>query len=215
MTHRRAAPRPRRSLGLSRGFTIIEVVVALTIMSLILLATVSAMRTFGNTQNSLDRMTGRIDELRTVSSFLRDTLQGAVVSTRVSGRDSSGLSLGPRGGSESSAYFRGDVDSFSWKAPVLFGEGYGGTLLVRVVRLDNELTLQWQDPPASLLDIDWSDAQERALLGAIEEFEVSYREDAGDEWLEELGRDGSPALVRLIIKANGRYWPELVMQVPR
>ena len=212
--HLHARPR-RQAAVLSRGFTIIEVVVALTILSLILLATVSAMRTFGNTQNTLDRLTGRIDQMRTVSSFLRDTLQGAVVSTRVPGRDAGGLSLGPRGGTEASSYFRGDVESFSWKAPVLFGEGYGGTFLVRVVRLEHELTLQWQDPPASLLDIDWSGAQERVLLDAIEEFAVAYREDGTDEWLEEWGREDSPALVRLMIKAHGRYWPELVMQVPR
>ena len=39
----------------SRGFTLVEVMVSLAVLSLILLATVSALRTFANTQGSLER----------------------------------------------------------------------------------------------------------------------------------------------------------------
>lgn len=73
----------------NRGFTLVEVMVALSILSLLLLATISALRTFGNTQVSVEKLTNRVDEVRTVSGFLRDTLQSAVVGTR-----RSGLSLG-------------------------------------------------------------------------------------------------------------------------
>ena len=99
----------------NRGFTLVEVVVALSILSLVLLATISALRTFGNTQVSVEKLTNRVDEVRTVSGFLRDTLQSAVV-----GRRRSGLSLGAA--PPESSFFRGDAGSFAWKAPVLFGE---------------------------------------------------------------------------------------------
>ena len=59
----------------ARGFTLVEVVVALTILSLIMLATVTGLRTLANTQGTLERVTARIDEVRTVSGFLRDLME--------------------------------------------------------------------------------------------------------------------------------------------
>ena len=50
----------------NRGFTLIEVVVALSILSLLMLAVISALRTFGNTQVSLEKLTDRVDQMRTV-----------------------------------------------------------------------------------------------------------------------------------------------------
>ena len=72
----------------SRGFTLIEVVVSLAILSLVLLGTVTGLRTLGNTQVSLERVTQRADEVRTVSAFLRDLMESAVV-----GSGSGGLTL--------------------------------------------------------------------------------------------------------------------------
>ena len=43
------------------------IVAAVVIMSLLMLATISGLRTLANTQGALDRITTRIDEVRTVS----------------------------------------------------------------------------------------------------------------------------------------------------
>ena len=59
---------PARGQG---GFTLVEVIVSLGILSLIMLATISALRTFGQTQVSLDKMIDRVDEVRTVSGMVR------------------------------------------------------------------------------------------------------------------------------------------------
>ena len=48
-----------------RGFTLVEVMVALTILSLVMLATVTGLRTLANTQVAIERMTSRVDEVRT------------------------------------------------------------------------------------------------------------------------------------------------------
>ena len=53
----------------NRGFTLIEVVVSLAILSLVLLGTVTGLRTLGNTQESLERVTDRAEEVRTVRFF--------------------------------------------------------------------------------------------------------------------------------------------------
>ena len=198
------------SVKVANGFTLIEVVVSLAVLSLILLATVSALRTFANTQVSLDKMMGRVDEVRTVSGFLRDLLEGAATGNRVGG----GLSFG--GGGAGLAYFEGTAEFVEWKAPVLFGEVFGGTQLLRLVREGKTLTLYWQDPPASTVPVDWNGKSSRVLVNSVEEFQVSYKPELNLGW--ESGKwddEGPPALVRLSIKAAGRHWPDLIIRVQR
>lgn len=193
------------------GFTLIEVVVSLAVLSLILLATVSALRTFANTQISLDRMMGRVDEVRTVSGFLRDMFEGSVAGKQKGG----GLGLGGSGGSEL-AYFEGAPQWVEWKAPVLFGEIYGGTQLLRLIKEDGALKLYWQDPPAIRERVDWGGKSSRVLVGAVEEFQLSFKPEFNADWQKDEWRGkGAPALVRLSIKAAGRYWPDLIIQVQR
>ena len=43
-----------------RGFTLVEVMIALVIFSMIMVATISALRAFGNTRLTVERLTGRV-----------------------------------------------------------------------------------------------------------------------------------------------------------
>ena len=192
------------------GFTLIEVVVALGVLSLILLATISALRTFANTQVSLDKIVARVDEVRTLSSFLRDTLGGAVTGNSQAG----GLSFG--GGGTELAYFAGDEKSLSWKTTALFGEVFGGTVLMRILKEDDNLMLYWQNPVPPGVTVAWEGKDSRMLLQGVEEFEVSFRPEFDLQWQSaQWDTPGAPALVRLTIKANGRYWPDLIIGVQR
>ncbi|MEH6593521.1 MAG: prepilin-type N-terminal cleavage/methylation domain-containing protein [Halioglobus sp.] len=198
------------------GFTLVEVVVALGIMSLIMLATISALRTFGNTQVSLDRLTGRIDDVRTVSSFLRDMLQSTV--PYVEGSSSGGLSLGGGTGGAETSYFRGTATSLEWKAPVQFGEGYGGMHLLQVREAEGSMVLRWQQPPGSMRmgdPVSWGGTDSRVLVAQLESLEIAYKAEFDSEWQTEWQNDESPALVKLNLKVAGRYWPELILPVHR
>jgi general secretion pathway protein J len=195
--------------GRVEGFTLIEVIVALSILSLVMLATVSALRTFANTQSSLDRMISRIDEVRTVSSFLRDSLDATLFEP-----GATGLSLGGRGGQEQ-AYFAGDEKSLAWKAPILFGESFGGTFLLQLSQLDSELILRWQEPLPPGRPVEWEGTPSRVLAYDVQEFEVAFLTKFGEEWQSEWdSKNGeSPVLIKMNIKASERYWPELIVQV--
>lgn len=192
--------------GMQGGFTLVEVMVALTILSLVMLATITGLRTLANTQVAIERMTNRVDEVRTVSGFLRDTLESAVV-----GSTRSRLSMG--GGKAEATFFQASRESLAWKSTILFGESYGGSYLVRVAREDDRLVLRWQEPTHSGRPADWSEADSRTLVNELDEFKLSFRQNFASSWTEDWGGQGMPALVRLQVRAAGRYWPDLILRV--
>jgi len=200
----------RRDKG-SAGFTLVEVVVALAILSLVLLATITGLRTLANTQVSLGRMAERVDGMRTVSSFLRDTMESAVAGGSASG----GLALGSGGSSRESAYLEMASDGLVWKSTILIGERFGGSHLLRVAREEEQLVLRWQQGDASGQPQDWSQAQARTLVEGLQDFEVSWRESVQGEWRQQWQQGDKVGWVRLQVKAANRYWPELIMQVPQ
>lgn len=193
------------------GFTLVEVLVALTILSLVLMGTVTAMRTLGNTQGALEKVSARVDEVRTVSEFLRDLMESAVVGASGGG----GLSLG--GGGREATYFRIGEGYLEWKTNLLFGEAYGGTHVVRVAADGERLVLRWLEPTATgLEDEAWQEAPSRTLVDNLEEFAVSLRAEYGGEWVDSWEENAvAPALARLQVKSSGRFWPELIMRVQR
>jgi general secretion pathway protein J len=189
-----------------QGFTLIEVMVALTILSLIMLATITGLRTLAKTQSTLERMTARVDEVRTVSGFLRDTLGSAVV-----GSNKSRLSLG--GAPSEKTFFQASSDALAWKSTILFGESFGGAYLVRVAREGDSLVLRWQEPvrPGSIQD--WGQAPSRLLVQNLDSFKVTFRPAYTSAWVDTIPRDTVPALVRLQIQSSGRHWPDLIATV--
>jgi len=154
-------------------------------------------------------MIGRVDQVRSVSSFLRDSLESTVVGV------GSGSGLGFGGGKPEFAYFEGGVREFQWKASLLFGESYGGTFLVRVVHEGNKLILQWQRPPEPIDSATWEGKPSRVLIERLQSYEVSYRREDDRTWVPIWKDAGSPESIRLNIKAADRYWPELIMTVQR
>lgn len=196
-------------LRAERGFTLVEVSVALTILALVMLVTVTALRTLGNTQVAVERQIARVDEIRSVSSFLRDLFESAVV-----GSSSEGLSLG--GGSRGVTHFAYDQDFLELKSTVLFGEGFGGSYLVRLARRDETLVLQWQEAAARpVTAASWKDAPSRVIIEQLQEFAVATRAGPGADWLVGDDSGAMPDLVRLQIKSANRYWPDLILKVQR
>ena len=191
----------------SRGFTLIEIVVALTVLSLVMLATITGLRTFANTQTRVLEQAGRNDELRAVSSLLRDALASTVL-----GENRSGLSLG--GGLSNRTVFAVYPEALVWKTAMLIGERQGGTRIVRVARESSSLVLRWAGDEALRADFDWNSAASRTLLDEVQEFSVAYRREATGDWAQRWDRGDAPGWVRMRIRARQRYWPDLVVRVP-
>jgi general secretion pathway protein J len=87
--------------------------------------------------------------------------------------------------------------------------------LVRVSREGERLLLQWREPVRHGEEISWLDVQQRELLRGVEAFALAYRAEFDQPWQRVWDQEGSPALVRVGIRANGRYWPDLILAVQR
>jgi general secretion pathway protein J len=96
---------------------------------------------------------------------------------------------------------------------VLFGESFGGSYLVRVAREGDELVLRWQEPNVRGIADDWEQSERRVLVERLEEFDLSYRRDFAAAWTDQFERNLVPKLLRMQIKADGRYWPDLILRV--
>ena len=57
-----------------RGFTLVEVLVVMTLLSLVVLALGSALRTTAQTEERVDQRLARNDEIRVVTGFLQSVL---------------------------------------------------------------------------------------------------------------------------------------------
>lgn len=191
-----------------RGFTLIEVIVSLAILSLVMLATVTGLRTLAATEGSVDLLVQRNDALRSVSSFIRDAMESAVV-----GASSSRLSFG--GLPSDKTVFEVRDGALVWKTVILLGESYGGSYIVRLGQEQGSLVLRWTRDDALRRDFDWNSAPSRTLAKDLQSFAIAYRRVPKEEWREEWDGRGSPRWVRLRIESRQRFWPDIIAEVAR
>ena len=77
------------------------------------------------------------------------------------------------------------------------------------------LVLRWQEFVFGARPDDWADAEFRVLVTGLEELDISTKGSVLDEWSARADDESMPALVRLQLRAAGRYWPDLILTVPR
>lgn len=185
----RASPDPHRS----RGFTLVELLVVLVLLSLVVLGLASAIRTGAQTEERVDQRLQRMDDLTIAVGLLRSTL-GRMVAYKKPG-------IVPAGANP--FFFEGQADRLEWIGIMPARYGVGGRYHFRLqVDQDRHLIMRyapWVDastPPA------WDDAPPIQLLGDVSGLTLLY-EDASDEppvWTqrwEQIGRMPDRVLVRI------------------
>ncbi|MDR2261782.1 MAG: prepilin-type N-terminal cleavage/methylation domain-containing protein [Azoarcus sp.] len=192
----------------ARGFTLIEIVIALTIMSLIMLGLMSAFATLGGTATRLDERAGQGSRQWLINEFLRASLASST------GRFKQRLA------DESQAiFFRGGPQSLQWLGamPARYGAGglYHFFLDLEAENNGARLVLRYTpyvvDSPPDSAAID-----ARVLAENVAALRILYqtRPEKLDEeavWSESWDDpDKLPARVRIDFTANGATWPPVV-----
>jgi len=190
--------------GHSRGFTLIEVVIALTLVAVILTGLVSALVSFGKTSTRIEERSLTSDDVRLVYAFLEQSLGAAAPRVRVRPED-----LVPVG------WFEGSGTELEWLGLMPARHGVGGLYHLRLgVERGRRLVLYYlpyagDDPPP-----DWGAAESHLLLAGVTAFDLAYRALDEDEWRAEWrATEVLPARVKVGLAVRGQAWPELIVPV--
>lgn len=209
MNRRCCNPMPQHARRLPRrGFTLLEMLVVLVLLSLLMLGMGGALRSIAQAGERIDLRLARSDDARVSTTFLRSVL-GQVSGRRVFTPNQPGLP---------SVLFAGAPDALSWVGVMPARYGAGGRsffrLAVEPVAGRSALVVRfvpWVDAPGFP---DWSRAQARVLAGDIASFSVRY-EDAREMpplWLPGWPHaDRTPDRVLLQITTDSGEWPALAI----
>ena len=178
------------------GMTLIEVTVAAVIFSMIMLATVTAFRTFAGTYTRLEQQTARTMQMREAERFLRETLKNAV---------------------NKAEFFTAEQRSVEWVAPLDRVGGVVGLQRMRLRKQKDELAISFAPlgppdrPPA------WdSVAPSFPLVNDLERIRFYYQVNPQDAWSDKIDPEKEastlPHAIALEIVAQGRQWPPVVVQ---
>lgn len=188
-----------------RGFTLVELLVVLVLLSLIVLAMASALRTASQTEERVDARLQQMDDLRIANNFLRSVLG------RVSAEKTT-LSV-PQG--RSPYYFTGTASTLAWVGVMPARHGAGGLTHFRLSLSDEgALVLRYLPWSGAGSPPDWSAAGSSILLTGVTAFDLHY-EDAASEppaWTPEWSAvDHLPSRVSLAVQTRTGAWPELAI----
>jgi general secretion pathway protein J len=198
--------RPRQ-----RGFTLLELLIAMVLLSMVLVVVYGSLNTSMKSWDKGNERAELINELRLVQEFVRTQLRQSVTVYRNDSTDGRVI------------YFDGRADKIGWVAPMLTYLGRGGLYFVQLdtvgIRDDTVLRMRWyryHPEDSEEGPDDQSRIEETVLLPHISAFKISYfgAEDVNEEpdwysrWESKLER---PQLVRIEWDVPGINWPPLVV----
>lgn len=218
---RRASPRGgRRRYGVAsqcqRGFTLLELIIGMTLVALISVLLYSGLRLVGRSWDAEARYAERTADGFLVQDFLRRQLQ----QTRELFQND------PEQGRVIA--FAGSAKVVEFAGPMLSYQAVGGLYFQRLEFVEGEageeLRMTWRPYRVRLDDPDLTDAvaesaEPAVLLTGLQGGEFTYFGSVTDadepEWLEEwTDRSRLPRLVRIHIDVGEDDWPELVVALP-
>ena len=214
MTKRRTRARASACAhGLQRGFTLLELTIALVLMALMSAVMFGSLSFAGRSWDGGEAKAAQVSEMRQTQQFLRSQL-------------ASQYPLRARKVAEFPLYFVGDADEIRYAAALPSRVAEGGLYFFRlsVVREGDKSRLVQErviPDPEAVGEIDFRDAQRAVLAEGIGEIKIGYfGRDSGaadadaptwrDRWDD---KQRLPLLVRIdITPKQGVPWPQLVVE---
>lgn len=185
------------------GFTLLELVVAITLMGLILVVLYGGLRLGLNGTDSGEQRAEASNRLRLVQEFLRRQLAQSMTVYRTNDQQ------------EKVVVFAGQPNGIEFVAPMLTQLGQGGLYRIRIDAGDGRLRMRWRlyraDEPAA------GEERETVLLEGVSAMEWAYfgperdNDQEPPRWRSDWSSaERRPLLVRLNLAQQGEPWPDLV-----
>lgn len=190
------------------GFTLVEILVVMTLMSVVMLALGSAMRTIAQTEERVDQRLHRADEMRVAVSFLSSTL----------GRISARRSQTPTQVGSSLLLFSGLPGEVMWIGVMPARYGAGGRYFFRLglepAGQGSNLVIRFSPWTAAGGFPDWSQAQSRVMVPGVASLLLEYAdEDASSAgWIQQwIEPQRLPRRIRISVRTAAVEWPQLTI----
>ncbi|WP_326534106.1 prepilin-type N-terminal cleavage/methylation domain-containing protein [Pseudorhodoferax sp.] len=189
------------------GFTLLEVIVVMALLSLIMLAMGSALRTTAQTEQRIDTRLARTDELRVSSDFLRSVL-GRVSAQQGAARLEPGASR---------YAFAGGPQEMRWLGVMPARHGVGGRHHFRLAIEPQGLVLRylpWQGEQQP----DWGRSESYVLVAGATALALRFEDtrEQPSQWVEQWAApDALPQRVALAVQTAQGAWPDLVVNMRR
>lgn len=192
------------------GFTLIEIVVVMALLSLVMLALGASLRSFASTEARVDQRLERAHEFRAVVRFVQ-----SVTERMSSDKRTKGVAVGA-----SPYWFAGEPQSMSWIGimPARFGAGgrYFFRLAMEPTDQGEALVLRFAPwlPEADFPD--WAQIESRVLVPSVQAVQFRYLDARSPAltWLESWTPiDHLPSKLSLSVEDGQSEWPELVVSM--
>ena len=200
------------------GFTLLELLIAMTLMGIILVMLYGGLRLGMRSWEVGEARADSINELRVVQDFIRRQLRQAVTTTRMTD-DNQGRAIA----------FEGEPERVVFVAPMLEYLGLGGLYVIQIDAIEDaesaHLRVRWWPFRPDAFEqgedsgVEGGGVEETVLLSGVSELQWSYfgasEPNADPQWYEHWENTSQPPmLVRLRLLYLGESWPDLVMAMP-
>jgi general secretion pathway protein J len=196
------------------GFTLIEMLIALVLLSLLMLALADAVRGMGQTEERVDAQVATSDNYRLATGWLRDTL-GLVSARRYINKQA--------GAPPQSPFFDGASDHVAWIGILPARFDAGGRYYLRLGVESNALVLRYTQWTGAPTFSDWGSAQSLTLAAPVTNLVLRYQDPATGNWSNTWPPPGLPvqtppdlllpSAVRMDVDGANPPWPMLVVAV--
>lgn len=194
----------------SRGFTLLELLIALAITAAVVTLIFAGVGVIGRTEERNQHVIERSERMLVVSQWLGrkfDTLR------ILSQRNSDNIVVN---------FFSGNAAGAIWVAPLPERGDAGGLYVFRLGPLRHEnglvdLSVEAVPYEGALMALDWSKALRETLLSDVRTLQWHYQDGKSGEWTQQwdAARAQYPARIRIEIADARGEWPSLVFPLVR